>query len=108
MRDLAFIAFIAALLELGLKRPFLFILAYAYVDIVSPQRLSYFLLNSIPLSMIMGGLAVGAWFFTDQKRDLAVTPRQWLMLALLAYCGLTTWHADMPVHAISHDPSPEQ
>ena len=99
MRDLAFLGFIAALLALGLKRPFLFILAYAYVDIVSPQRLSYFLLNSIPISMIMAGLAVAAWFFTDQKRDLAVTPRQWLMLALLAYCGLTTWHADMPVEA---------
>ena len=99
MRDLAFVAFIAALLALGLKRPFLFVLAYAYVDIVSPQRLSYFLLNSVPISMIMAGLAVAAWFFADDKRGVTVTPRQWLMLVLLGYCGLTTWHADMPVEA---------
>ena len=57
MRDLAFIAFIGMLLTFGLKRPFLFVLAYAYVDIVSPQRLSYYLLNSVPISMIMAGLA---------------------------------------------------
>ena len=40
-----------ALLLLALKRPFLFTLAYIYVDTVSPQRLSYYLLNSFPVSM---------------------------------------------------------
>ncbi|WP_129793035.1 DUF5935 domain-containing protein [Sphingosinicella sp. CPCC 101087] len=100
MRDLAFVGFIAALLALGLKRPFLFVLGYAYVDIVAPQRLSYYLLNSIPISMIMAALAVAAWFFADRKRDLAVTPRQLLMLILLGYCGLTTWYADMPLEAL--------
>ena len=46
MRDLAFVGFLIALLGLGFRRPFLFVLAYAYVDIVAPQHLSYFLLNS--------------------------------------------------------------
>ena len=69
MRDLALIGFLAALLALGLKRPFLFVLAYIYVDIVSPQRLSYFLLNSIPISMIVAVLAMGAWLvFETQGR----------------------------------------
>ena len=45
MRDLAFVGFLAALLALGCKRPFLFVLAYVYIDTVSPQRLSYYLLN---------------------------------------------------------------
>ena len=53
MRDVAFLVFLAGLLALGLKRPFLYVLAYIYVDTVSPQRLSYLLLNSIPLSMIV-------------------------------------------------------
>ncbi len=99
MRDLAFLGFIVVLIGLGLKRPFLFTLSYAYVDIVSPQRLSYYLLNSIPISLIMAGLAVAAWFVADDKRNLAVTGRQWLMLLLLGYAGLTTFHADMPVEA---------
>ena len=58
MRDLAFVAFLAGLLALGIRRPFLFVLAYVYVDTVSPQRLSYFLLNSIPLSLIIALLAM--------------------------------------------------
>ncbi|WP_114952407.1 putative O-glycosylation ligase, exosortase A system-associated [Sphingosinicella terrae] len=101
MRDLAFVGFLAALLALGLKRPFLFVLAYLYVDIVSPQRLSYFLLNSIPISMIMAALALGTWFFMDRKKDFSIAPRQWMMLMLLGYCALTTFHADMPVEALT-------
>jgi len=99
VRDLAFLAFIAALLAFGLKRPFLFTLAYAYVDIVSPQRLSYFLINALPLSLTMAALAVGAWFVADDKKNFTVTGRQWLMLVLLVYAGLTTIYADMPVEA---------
>ena len=38
MRDLAFVAFLVALLGLGFRRPFLFVLAYAYIDTVSPRR----------------------------------------------------------------------
>ena len=71
MRDLAFVGFLIALLGLGFRRPFLFVLAYAYVDIVSPQHLSYFLLNSIPLSMLIAGLAVGGWLLADDKSKLS-------------------------------------
>src|SRR3546814_1994006 len=73
VRDLALVGFLAALLALGFKRPFLFVLAYAYVDIVSPQRLSYYLLNSIPVSMIVAGLAFAGWLIADDKRHFKVT-----------------------------------
>ncbi|HYJ52254.1 MAG TPA: putative O-glycosylation ligase, exosortase A system-associated [Allosphingosinicella sp.] len=99
MRDLAFVAFLMGLLTLGLKRPFLFTLAYIYVDTVSPQRLSYFLLNSIPLSMIVAVLAMGGWAMADRKDNVAFTARQGLMLLLLAYCAFTTLHADFPTDA---------
>ena len=99
MRDLAFVGFLATLLAMALKRPFLFVLAYAYVDIVAPQRLSYYLLNSIPVSMIVAGLAVAGWFIADDKRHFKVAGRQWLMLILLGYAGLTTLSADFPIEA---------
>ena len=99
MRDLAFVAFLAGLLALGLKRPFLFVLAYIYVDTVSPQRLSYFLLNSIPLSLIVALLAMGGWALADRKDQLSFSVRQGLLLVLLAYAGVTTLYADFPVDA---------
>lgn len=100
MRDLALVGFLAALLALGFKRPFLFVLAYAYVDIVSPQRLSYYLLNSVPVSMIVAGLAFAGWMIADDKRHFKVTGRQWLMLVLLAYAGWTTLRADLYADAL--------
>jgi putative inorganic carbon (HCO3(-)) transporter len=99
MRDLAFVAFLAGLLALGIRRPFLFVLAYVYVDTVSPQRLSYFLLNAIPLSLIVALLAMGGWAITDRKDQMGFSVRQGLLLVLLAYAGMTTLYADFPVDA---------
>ena len=99
VRDFAFIGFLAALLAMGFRRPFLFVLAYAYIDIVSPQRLTYYLLNSIQISLVTVALAVLAWMALDDKRDTRVAPRQVLLVLLLIYCFFTTRYADFPVDA---------
>ena len=99
MRDLAFIGFLAALIGLGFRRPFLFVLAYVYIDVVSPQRLTYYLLNTVSVSMYAGLLAIGAWALVDDKRGLRVAPRQLLLLALLGYCWATTVNADFRLEA---------
>lgn len=99
MRDLAFIAFLAALIGMGFRRPFLLVLGYVYVDIVSPQRLTYLLLNTVPISLITVIFAVLGWVLFDNKRDVRVVPRQFLMFVLLVYCGVTTTQADFPLEA---------
>lgn len=99
VRDLALIGFLLALLALGLRRPFLFVLAYVYIDTVSPQRLSYYLLNSVQLSLIVACLAFAGWLLADRKAGLTVTARQGLMALLLVYTFYTTGHADFPVDA---------
>jgi probable O-glycosylation ligase (exosortase A-associated) len=101
VRDLAFIAFLVALIGMGFKRPFLLVLGYVYVDIVSPQRLTYLLLNTVPISLIMVLLAVGGWALFDKKRDTRFVPRQAMMLCLLLYCGATTLQADFPIEAMT-------
>lgn len=101
MRDLFFIAFLAAFGLLGLRRPFLLVAVYAYIDIVSPQRLSYFLLNTIPISAIAFAAMVGAWLMFDDKKDCRFSARQGLMLLLLLWCGYTTLTADFPVEALT-------
>jgi probable O-glycosylation ligase (exosortase A-associated) len=100
MRDIILFAFVMAVLGMGLRRPFLFVLAYAYIDILSPQRFSYRLLNQIPISLICFVLAFSAWLFFDDKKGTRVAPRQVLMAILLLYCGLTTMSADFPVEAL--------
>ena len=99
MRDIAFIAFLFAFIGLGFRKPFLFVLCFCYIDIVAPQRLSYFLINSIPISLIVFGLAIVGWLAIDDKRDTRWSGRQFLLVALLVYCGITTTQADFPVEA---------
>jgi probable O-glycosylation ligase (exosortase A-associated) len=98
MRDLVLFAFVAALLLFGLKRPFLFTLAYIYVDTVSPQRISYSLLSSMSISMVVAALAIGGWLAAD-KKELRFGPRQGLILFLLFYVTWTTVYADIPLEA---------
>lgn len=101
MRDLFFIGFLLTLFGFGLRRPFILVLVYAYIDIVSPQRLSYYLLNSVPISLIAFVAAAGAWLLIDDKRDCRLSRRHLILLALLIYCGFTTFHADFPVSALT-------
>ena len=101
MRDLFFIVFLAGMFGLGLKRPFILVLVYSYIDIVSPQRLSYYLLNSIPISLLAFAAALGGWLVLDDKADCRFSRRQGIMLLLLLYCGYTTLHADFPVEAMA-------
>jgi probable O-glycosylation ligase (exosortase A-associated) len=100
LRDLVFVAFLGAFFAAGFRRPFIFVLAYVYIDVVSPQRLTYVLLNSIPISLIAVVLTVGGWLVADDKRGTRVTPRQGLIVLLLIYCYCTTLTADFPVEAL--------
>ncbi len=100
MRDLIFVGYIALIMLMAFKRPFLFTLVYAYVDIVSPQRLSYFLLNSIPLSLILFVLAFLGFMVGDDKKDVRISPRWVLLIVLLGYCGYTTTVAVEQVAAL--------
>ncbi|USI73380.1 putative O-glycosylation ligase, exosortase A system-associated [Sphingomonas morindae] len=100
MRDLFFVGFLAVFVLLGLRRPYLWVLGYVYVDIVSPQRLSYYLLNAVPISLIFFLLALGGWALRDEHDGLRLSGRQALMLMLLGWCGYTTLTADFPTEAL--------
>ena len=100
MRDIFFLVFLLAILFMAIKRPFLFVLAYCYVDIVAPQRLSFFLLNKVPLSLIMFGLAVLGWLIADNKKGMRGDQLQIVLALLLVYCGISTINADFPAEAL--------
>ncbi|MCW1431832.1 putative O-glycosylation ligase, exosortase A system-associated [Novosphingobium sp. JCM 18896] len=100
MTDYTFFLFFCGFVALGFKRPFLWVLCYCYVDIVSPQKASWHLLASLPVSLIVFAAAFGGWLLVDDKRDSRFTYRQGILCALLVYCGYTTFTADFPVEAL--------
>ncbi|WP_294234853.1 putative O-glycosylation ligase, exosortase A system-associated [uncultured Sphingomonas sp.] len=100
MRDLFLIGFLFSLFAMGTRRPFLLVLVYIYIDIVSPQRLTYYLLNTVPISLIAVVAAVLGWAMVDKKTDSRFTARQGAILLLLIYCAITTYFgADFPAEA---------
>ena len=99
MLELALLGFWAGLLALGLKRPFLWVMAYIYIDLFAPQRIGWAILPSIPLSLITFAAAFGGWLVLDNKQGSRFTLRQGLILALLLYCALSLLWADFPLEA---------
>ncbi|BBC71202.1 O-glycosylation ligase, exosortase A system-associated [Altererythrobacter sp. B11] len=100
MLDIALLGFIALFLLAGLKRPFLWVLAYIYIDVVAPQKMGWGPIQAIPVSLIAFAAAFGGWLLLDSKHGSRFTFRQGLIAALLAYCGLTTLSAAYPEAAL--------
>ena len=99
MLDLFLLVFVLGLLALGLRRPFLWVLAYLYIDIVAPQKIGWGLIQTIPVSLIAFGAAFAGWLLLDTKEGSRFTFRQGLILALLGWCALTLSWADFPESA---------
>src|SRR5690606_34578293 len=86
-------------LALGLKRPFFWVLAYIYIDVVAPQKIGWSFIQSLPVSLIAFVAAFAGWLLLDSKQGSRFTLRQGLIAVLLVMCGLTTLSAAYQVEA---------
>lgn len=96
MTEIALFGFFGLLLAMGLRHPFIWVLTYLYVDILSPAKIGWMILPSIPFSLIAFAAVFGGWLLIDDKAGSRFTLRQWLIVALLFYCGYTTFTAQFP------------
>lgn len=101
MLDIGLLAFVLAILAMGLKRPFLWVLCYMYIDIVAPQKIGWGLITSIPVSLIAFAAAFAGWLILDSKRGSRFTFRQGLIVLFLAWCAYTTAGAEYPESAMT-------
>ena len=101
MLNLALTGFVLVFLALGFRRPYLWVLAYLYIDSLAPQKISWGFLKVIPISLISFLLAFGGWLLLDYKANSRFTLRQGLIAMLLVYCGMTTLSADFPEAALT-------
>ncbi len=96
MIEIALLGFFGLLLVMGLRHPFIWVLAYLYVDILSPAKIGWMILPSIPFSLIAFAAVFGGWLLIDDKTGSRFGLRQWLIVLLLAYCAMTTFTAQFP------------
>ena len=96
MLDLALFLTVAIMFAMGLRKPYVWVLAYLYIDILAPQKISWSLLAAIPVSLIAFLLAFAGWIVGDRKADMRFSLRQGLLLALLVWCFMTLQWADFP------------
>ena len=96
MLDLALFLWVMLMLALGLRRPFIWVLAYLYVDILAPQKIGWAIMQSFPVSFTVFCAAFAGWAIADRKEGTMFTLRQGILLALLFYCWWTTANADFP------------
>jgi len=99
MLDVALFAVVMFMFALGLARPFVWVLAYLYIDILAPQKIGWTLTPALPISLIAFLLAFAGWAIADRKAGTRFTLRQGILAALLVYCWWTTMNADFPEDA---------
>lgn len=99
MLDVALFAVVMLMFALGLARPFVWVLAYLYIDILAPQKIGWTLTPALPISLIAFLLAFAGWAIADRKAGTRFTLRQGILAALLVYCWWTTMNADFPEDA---------
>ena len=96
MFNLLLALFALYLIAMGLRRPFIWVLFYLWVDILAPQKMPFAQLAAIPISLVAFVLALVGWAMFDDKQNVRFSFRQVLMLMLLIYCGISTQTADFP------------
>jgi probable O-glycosylation ligase (exosortase A-associated) len=96
MTDLFFLGFLGVLLAFGLRRPFIWVLAYLYVDILAPQKIAFGFFASLQVSLIVFCAAFAGWLLTDDKSGIRVTMRQALLAFLLFWCWVTLQGSPFP------------
>lgn len=97
MRSLFLAGVFFSVIAIGLRNPFVFVLGYVWLDIVTPQRIAYTILPSIPVSLIMGGLAFGAllWDWVKLGKPKISYPT-YLLLLVAAWMTVSMFWAVAP------------
>lgn len=83
MRGIFLLGVILLLLLWGFRAPILFVLAYVWASIFTPQHVAYSIIKSIPISLIFAVLAIGA-FFALKKVDYVRWRAQSVITGMMA------------------------
>jgi probable O-glycosylation ligase (exosortase A-associated) len=98
VRDIFLFAAALAFAILGFQAGFAFGLGYIWTDYFNPQLLAFSFLRALPLSLIMGTLAI-ITYVISQKQHTRFTANIWLLGLWAIWITLTTTWAEVPSDA---------
>ena len=96
MRDLAIVLAYVGFLTVGTMAPFVLTLGYVWVDLFNPQSLSWSPVGRLPVALIMGAAAAGAYLLLDRRSPPKISVLTLLFIAITVWVTLTTTWAARP------------
>lgn len=96
LRSLFLILMYVSFLGLGLAAPFILTLGYAWVDTFRPQAVAWYILNQLPVALIMGVAALGGYFLMDRRSPPRLTLTSLFTVLLACWITLTMVWAEVP------------
>jgi probable O-glycosylation ligase (exosortase A-associated) len=96
LRSLWLLGLYLAFLALGVVAPFVMTLGYVWVDTFRPQEVAWFILNELPVSLIMGSGAVASYFLVDRRSPPPLTLLSILQVMFAIWMTTTLLWAEVP------------
>jgi putative inorganic carbon (hco3(-)) transporter len=81
----------------GMAAPFILTLGYVWVDTFRPQSVAWFILNQLPVALIMGVAALGGYFAMDRRSPPRLTLATLLTLLLGGWVTASMFWAEVPL-----------
>lgn len=101
MRGIFLLGVILAIILLGARAPYLFVLGYVWASIFTPQLLAYSIIPSIPISLIFALLSFCAFFIQKKERHIVWRPQSIIVGLLAVWMTATLLWAVAPDAAYS-------
>jgi probable O-glycosylation ligase (exosortase A-associated) len=100
MRSIFLLFIFLGLVGLGLRAPFVLVLGYVWVDLVTPQSISYMILPALPVSLIFGCAACAAAVLAPRDPSISLRPTLLLLIMFAMWMTASLTWAVLPDHAM--------
>jgi len=99
MRDILVTAIVFGLLPFVFKRPWIGILLWTWLAYMNPHRQAWGFAYSFPFSMVVGLVTIGAYMFTNSRKEILWTRETVVLLIFVIWMFVTTLFAFYPEDA---------
>lgn len=96
LRSLWLLFVYVSFVGLSVSAPFVATLGYVWVDTFQPQYVSFIILNSLPVAMIMGIIAFGGYLLVDRRSPPPLTLQTVLQATMAIWITATLIWAQVP------------